>query len=72
MVGKVLTKAEIDKLAREYLHEFPEQREKDIQAIRQWILSQPHLGDKARSGRSDLLLRTQVYSLISGPCWQFL
>jgi len=45
--GKLMSEEEIRQLARERLNEIPEQREKDIKAIKKWIKSQPHLGDKA-------------------------
>ena len=49
-VGKVLSRSEIEKLQKSYLNEKPEQTQRDVETIRQWILSQPHLGPNARSG----------------------
>ena len=49
-VGKVLSRSEIEKLQKSYLKEKPEQTQRDVETIRQWILSQPHLGPNARSG----------------------
>ena len=48
--GKVLTQDEIAKLAKDNQNEKPKQRERDIKAIRDWINSQPHLGENARQG----------------------
>ena len=50
VVGKILSKKEIEKLQRDYLNEKPEQTKRDVETIRKWILAQPHLGAKARSG----------------------
>ena len=38
-VGKVLSRSEIEKLQKTYLNEKPEQTQRDVETIRQWILS---------------------------------
>lgn len=45
---------ELQRLAREELNEDPKRREKDIQAVREWLVKQPHLN--ARTDRQ-LILR---------------
>ena len=48
--GKVLTPEEISKKAKENQNEKPKQKERDVKAIREWINSQPHLGQNAKQG----------------------
>ena len=46
--GKILTPEEILKQAKDTQNERPKQRQRDIEAIREWIRSQPHLGENAK------------------------
>ena len=46
----VLSKEELDKIAKDELNEDPERVENDMKAIREWIEKQPHLKNNARTG----------------------
>ena len=61
--GKVLTPEEISKKAQENQNEKPKQKERDVKAIREWINSQPHLGQNAKQG-SNIISATNYISHI--------
>lgn len=42
---------ELQRLAREELNEDPKRREKDIQAVREWLVKQPHLNARTGTGQ---------------------
>ena len=48
--GKVLSKAEIETIAKEKLNEDPKRRDADIRAIKEWMRKQPHLKENGRNG----------------------
>ena len=49
-VGKVYSKDELEKIAKEKLNEDPNRREADIRSIKDWMSKQPHLKDHGRKG----------------------
>ncbi len=49
-IGKVLTKEELDALARTELNEDPNMVQRDVRALKQWIRKQPHLAKTAKQG----------------------
>ena len=49
-VGKVYSKDELEKIAKETLNEDPNRREADIRSIKDWMSKQPHLKDHGRKG----------------------
>ena len=48
--GKVYSKSELDKFAKERLNEDPNRKEADIRSIKDWMNKQPHLKENGRKG----------------------
>ena len=59
-VGKVYSKDELEKIAKEKLNEDPNRREADIRSIKDWMSKQPHLKDHGRKGNTSYFSKMEL------------